>query len=73
MEAVDVGELTGKTAETLARLADDFDDDARMGIAAAARATGFLVWAAVAGLIALVVFRIFSFYVGMIQAASRGI
>lgn len=73
VEAVDVGELTGKTAETLARLADDFDDDARMGIAAAARATGFLVWAAVAGLIALVVFRIFSFYVGMIQAASRGI
>jgi type II secretory pathway component PulF len=73
VEAIDVGELTGTTAETLDRLADDLDDEARRGIAAAARGAGFLVWAAVAGLIALVVVRIFSSYVGMIQDAARGI
>ena len=73
VEAVDVGELTGTTAETLDRLAGDLDDEARRGIAAAARGAGFLVWAAVAGLIALVVFRIFSSYLGMIQDAARGI
>jgi len=69
--AVDVGEMTGNTAETLARLADDLDDEARRGFAAAARGAGFFVWCAVAGLIALVVFRIFSLYVGMIQDAAR--
>jgi type II secretory pathway component PulF len=73
VETVDVGELTGTTAETLGRLADDFDDEARRGIAAAARGAGFLVWLAVAGLIALVVFRIFSSYLGMIQDAAKGI
>jgi len=73
VETVDVGELTGTTAETLGRLADDFDDEARRGLAAAARGAGFLVWLAVAGLIALVVFRIFSSYLGMIQDAAKGI
>lgn len=73
VETVDVGELTGTTAETLGRLADDFDDEARCGITAAARGAGFLVWLAVAGLIALVVFRIFSSYLGMIQDAAKGI
>lgn len=70
VEAVDVGELTGNTAEVLARLADDFDDEARRGIAAAARGAGFLAWALVAGLIGLVVFRIFSSYLGMLQDAA---
>ena len=73
VETVDVGELTGTTAETLGRLADDFDDEARRGITAAARGAGFLVWLVVAGLIALVVFRIFSSYLGMIQDAAGGI
>lgn len=73
VETVDVGELTGTTAEALGRLADDFDDEARRGIAAAARGAGFLAWLAVAGLIALVVFRIFSSYLAIIQDAARGI
>lgn len=73
VESVDFGELTGTIAEVLGRLADDFDDEARRGVAAAARGTGFLVWLAVAGLITLVVFRIFSFYLGMIQNAAGGI
>jgi len=70
VEAVDVGELTGNTPEVLARLADDFDDEARRGLATAADGAGFLAWCLVAGLIGLVVFRIFSSYLGMIQDAT---
>ncbi|NDC53362.1 MAG: hypothetical protein EBZ74_03505 [Planctomycetia bacterium] len=73
VEMVDVGELTGTTAEALDRLAGEFDGEARRGLAAAARGAGFLVWLAVAGLIALVVFRIFSSYLGMLQDAAGGI
>ena len=40
---------------------------------AAARGAGFLVWAAVAGLIVLIVFRIFSSYLGAIQNAASGL
>jgi type II secretory pathway component PulF len=69
LHAVAVGEATGNTAELLDRNADEFDDEARRGFAAAAQAAGFVAWALVAGLIALVVFRIFSFYVGAIREA----
>lgn len=72
VEAVDVGELTGTTAEVLGRMADDFDDEFQRGIAAAGRAAGFFAQAVVAAIVALVVFRIFSSYVGMIQDAAGG-
>lgn len=72
VEAVAVGELTGSTAETLGRLAGRYDEDARRGFVASARAAGFLVWALVAVLIIIVIFRIFSFYVGAIQGALGG-
>ena len=71
LEAVAVGELTGTTAETLSRLAGHLDEEARAGFAAAARGVGFLAWAAVAGLIALVVFRFASFYVGLLDQAAK--
>jgi type II secretory pathway component PulF len=69
LHAVAVGEATGNTAEVLERIAGEFDDESRRGFEAAARGVGFAVWAVVAGLIALVIFRIFSFYVGLIQEA----
>lgn len=69
LHAVAVGEATGNTAEVLDRIAGEFDDESRRGFEAAARGVGFAVWAVVAGLIALVIFRIFSFYVGAIQEA----
>lgn len=71
LEAVGVGELTGTTAETLDRLADRLDEEARAGFTAAVGAVGFLAWAAVAGLVALIVFRFASFYVGLIHDATK--
>lgn len=73
LEAIAVGEATGNTAEVLDRIAGQFDDEARQGFEAAARGAGFLVWAAVAGLIVLIVFRIFSSYLGAIQNAASGL
>ncbi|NDC62442.1 MAG: hypothetical protein EBZ59_00275 [Planctomycetia bacterium] len=72
VEAVEVGELTGETAESLERLAGELDEEARLGFAAAARGAGTAVWAAVAALITIVIFRIFSFYLGAIQNAAGG-
>ncbi len=73
LEVVAVGEATGNTAEVLDRLAGQLDDRAREGFAAAARGVGFLVWAGVAALIALIVLRIFSSYLGAIQDAAAGL
>lgn len=73
LEVIAVGEATGNTSEVLDRLAGQLDDEARAGFEAAARAAGFLVWAGVAGLIVLIVFRIFSSYLGAIQNAAGGL
>lgn len=71
LETVAVGEMTGTTAETLDRLARRLDDEARAGFQAAIRLTGFLAWAAVAAVIAVIVFRVFSSYVALLRDAGR--
>ncbi len=73
LEAVGVGELTGTTAETLDRLADDCDDAAARGFAAAAGGAGAVVWLGVAAVVVLLIFRLFSTYVGILQGAARGL
>jgi hypothetical protein len=60
-------------SEVLSRLSDEFADEARRGFEASAKAAGGGVWLAVAGLIILVIFRVFSVYVGMLQDAAGGI
>ena len=71
IEGVIAGELTGNTAEVLDRLAGDYDEEARQKFEASAQVAGFVIWGLVAALITLVIFRIFSFYVGAIQALAR--
>jgi len=68
LEGVMAGELTGNTAEVLGRLAGDYEEEARRKFEATAQVAGFVVWGIVAALIAFVIFRIFSFYVGAIQS-----
>ena len=72
LEVVNVGEMTGNTSEVLDRLAGQLDEEARLSFEAAARGAGFLVWTVVACFIVVIIFRIFLFYVGMIQDATSG-
>ena len=66
IEGVMAGELTGNTAEVLDRLAGDYEEEARRKFEASAQVAGFVVWGIVAAMIAIVIFRIFSFYVGTV-------
>lgn len=72
LEAVAVGEMTGTTAETLDREAALLEERARDGFAATVAWIGWLAWAGVAVLVALVVWRFFSFYVGLLDDALAG-
>ena len=73
LETVALGEATGTLAESLDRLAKRLDEEARAGFTAAIKVVGFLAWAAVAALAALIVFRFFSFYVALIRDAGKPI
>lgn len=69
LEAVAVGEMTGTTAETLEREAALLEERARHGVTSTVEWIGRLAWALVAVLVALVVWRFFAFYVGLIDDA----
>ena len=73
VEGLAVGEESGTVSEVLGRLSDQFADNSRKGFEAAAKAAGGGVWLFVAGLVILVIFRVFSVYVGMIQDAASKI
>jgi type II secretory pathway component PulF len=71
LAAVGLGEASGTTAESLARLVPVFEERARRGFRAAAQGLGFAAWGAVAGLVVLLVFRVMGVYVGIIEQAGR--
>ena len=73
LESLAVGEESGTVPEVLRRLSEQFADNSRKEFEAAAKAAGSCVWLFVAGLVILVIFRVFSVYVGMIQDAASQI
>lgn len=72
LEAVQVGEQTGQLSETLATLSEHYQEEGREAVRMLTRAAGGLVWLLVTGLIVLLIFRLFSFYVGVLNDALKG-
>lgn len=74
LDAIEVGERSGRLPETMAVVAVQYNDQARHALAVLTTVAGFAVWALVAGLIILMVFRIFlTAYLGPINEALKGI
>lgn len=71
LEALDVGERSGRISETMALLANQYRDRARRALTTLNVLAGFVVWAVVAALIVALIFRLFSFYIGAINDAMK--
>jgi type IV pilus assembly protein PilC len=67
IDAVTVGEESGRLVETLAILSQQQQEEARSAMAILVRLAGFAVWLIVAGLIITMIFRLAGFYAGTIQ------
>ena len=70
LDCLAISEHSGKLVESLAILGRQQQDAARRALARLAMAAGYLVWALVAGLIVIVIFRLYSFYLGTIFEAA---
>jgi type II secretory pathway component PulF len=70
VDAVAVGEESGRLVETLAILSRQQQDEARSALAVLVRLAGFAVWLLVAALIVTMIFRLAGFYFGAIQKAA---
>jgi type IV pilus assembly protein PilC len=67
--AVQVGEQSGQMSESMGRLSELYEEQARSAMAMLTKIAGFLIWAAVAGLIVFLIFRLASFYIGHLNDA----
>ncbi len=70
IDAISVGERSGRLSETMKLLSDQYQDEARAAMTVLTRMAGIGVWVVVSGLIIFLIFRIFSFYLGVIQRVA---
>lgn len=73
LEAVQVGEQSGQLSETLATISDHYQEEGREAVRMLTRAAGGLVWLLVTGLIIVLIYRLFSFYLGVLNDALKGL
>ncbi len=71
LDAIDVGERAGNLVETMRRQSEDYQQRAASAMSLLAQLLGYLVWALVAGLIIMLIFRIFSGYTTMLHDLSK--
>ena len=64
LESVYVGEQSGNLVESMAHLANLYQDQARAALNVLATVAGFAVWAVVAAIIIFLIFRLATFYLG---------
>jgi type II secretory pathway component PulF len=72
LDAIAVGERSGRLSETMELLADQYQDEARAALTVMTRLAGIGVWVLVSGLIIFLIFRIFSQYIGVLNNAING-
>ena len=72
IDAIEVGERSGRLSETLALLSKQYQDEARAALAVLTKIAGFAVWLLVAALLVAIIFRMAGSYINMINDAARG-
>ena len=72
IDAMEVGERSGRMSETLSILSQQYQEEARSALSMLTKIAGFAVWMLVAALIVSMIFRIAGSYVNMINNAANG-
>jgi len=73
LQAVQVGEESGRLAETMSVVAKQQLEAAGRAFAVLTKAAGYLVWLAIATFIIVLIFRLFGAYVNTINQAAGGL
>ncbi len=68
LDSIEVGEKSGRLVETMERQSAEYQERAGAAISILAQTVGILIWLFVGGVILMLIFRIFSFYVGQINS-----
>ena len=71
LDAMSVGEQSGKLVESMGRLSEQYQQHARAALATLTRLAGYVVWVLIAAVIIAVIFRLASFYLGVLNNAMK--
>jgi type IV pilus assembly protein PilC len=72
LDAIAVGEESGRLPETMDTLSKHYADEARMALSILSRLAGFLVWGIIAMMIISLIFQIYGGYIKAINNAASG-
>ncbi|HUY33890.1 MAG TPA: type II secretion system F family protein [Pirellulales bacterium] len=72
LDSLAVGEHSGRLPETMALLSTEYQDRAQRALATLTMLAGFGVWLLVAAMIIMMIFRVASFYIDMLNNAANG-
>ncbi len=70
LDAVEVGEDSGRLTESLQRLSDQYEEQARSSLAILSVIGGYAVWGLVATIIIVLIFRLASFYLNTLNTLA---
>lgn len=73
LDVMGAGELTGQIPESLLRLSDEYRERAELLSQTITKIASFAVWAIVAIIIIIFIFKLAMFYIGMLNDAAAGI
>ncbi|MEM8943996.1 MAG: type II secretion system F family protein [Planctomycetota bacterium] len=73
LDSIAVGEESGRLAELMERLSNEYQERAGSAISILAQAAGYLIWLMVAAMIVMLIFQLFSSYVGVLNQAAQPI
>jgi type II secretory pathway component PulF len=69
MDALAVGEQSGRLSQTMENLSRQYQDQSRAAMATLTTLAGFAIWIMIAAVIIFMIFRLFNFYLGTINNA----
>ncbi|MGQ9574130.1 MAG: type II secretion system F family protein [Thermoguttaceae bacterium] len=70
LDAVQVGEQSGRLVEAMGRLSAQYRSRAEAALTTSSTVAALLIWVVIALLIITIIFRVFSVYIGIIRAAT---
>ncbi|WP_235908398.1 type II secretion system F family protein [Roseiconus nitratireducens] len=70
LEAVELGEASGRLSETLDKHFRQLKSQVRMSMATITYLMSAMIWAAIAAILILIIFRVFSLYIGNLSDAA---
>jgi type II secretory pathway component PulF len=72
LDALAVGEQSGRISQTLENLSRQYQDQSRLAVSVLTRIAGYVVWAIVVLILVIMIFRVAGSYVNMLNNAANG-